>query len=537
MKKLKYLYIIVAFLLVIVSCEMPDNVDPKRVSDAPAEMLFTNGMVAWVDQITSIDVNLNISRLLAQYSAQVIYVDEGNFNFVDRNIPDNYFQEFYRDALMDLNDAKTKLLAKAEEGVPVEHRVAFIEIIMVHTYQCLVDAFGNIPYSEALKGLEVPNPVYDDAQTIYVDLLSRLNAAMTALSLDPGSGDEYGSADVLFNGDIGSWIIFANSLKARIGMRLIDVPSLASQAQTAVEQAIAAGIINYDGASVQFTYTGVDPYYYSIYEEMDFGGRKDYIPSRAIVDYMNPLNDPRLDLYFGNPVPIGYEVNSSNTKIDTIVEEGSRPVYFLDVDGNDSVVFKTAPFTIYAVDSLKVPRCLRGGVPGDQGNSYSSMSHFSDWMFDAQFPATLFSRAEGEFILAEAAERGFAGATDAEDHYINGITASVEDWGGNAADVAAYVALPEVAYNASDWKRSIGVQKWLALYEQGIEGWAEIRRLDVDDWTAGPLEEPAESLLDANPKRMPYPYVENDVNKDNKDAAASAIGGDSPLTNIFWDVD
>ncbi len=492
MKMYKFLSIILLSVLSMVSCELPDNVDPKGASKVPAESLFSNGLVGFVDQVNNINVNNNVSRLFAQYNAQIIYVDEGNFNLIDRRIPDQYFQEFYRDALMDLKEAKG-ILEALTSGVVTEvrdNKIAMIDVLEVYTYQCLVDAFGNVPYTEALQGLDNPSPVYDDAQTIYLDLMTRISNDVAKLN-DGFEG--FGESDFLFGGDVALWKTFANSLKLRIAMRLSDVPSLAGNAQSAAEQAIAAGVISSHDQSVNFVYLGVTPYTNSIYKEMVEGGRNDFVPANAIVDYMNSTNDPRRPYFF--------------SMVDTSTEVGVEKLAYV------------------------------GGNPGDQNNSWASVSHFSDPMFEPTFPVTIMDLAEVEFLLAEAAARGFAGAGDAAAHYNNGIIASVEAWGGSTDEATAFLAETGIAYDPANWRRSIGIQKWIALYNRGIEGWAEIRRLDIDDWTTGPLVRPAESLLEANICRMPYPYVEDDVNKTNKDAAATAIGGDDPLNKIFWDVD
>ena len=59
----------------------------------------------------------------------------------------------------------------------------------------LVDQFGDIPYSEALMGAENSRPAYDDALTIYQDLITRLNAVIADLD-DTYSG--FGDADILY---------------------------------------------------------------------------------------------------------------------------------------------------------------------------------------------------------------------------------------------------------------------------------------------------------------------------------------------------
>ena len=96
----------------------------------------------------------------------------------------------------------------------------------------------------------------------------------------------------------------------------------------------------------------------------------------------------------------------------------------------------------------------------------------------------------------------------------------------------AYLAQPSVAYTTAEgnYKQKIGTQKWLGLFDRGVESWAEWRRLDF------PVLNPPEGMsYDDIPMRMPYPYNENKMNLTNYTAAAAAIGGDQATTKLFWD--
>jgi len=148
------------------------------------------------------------------------------------------------------------------------------------------------------------------------------------------------------------------------------------------------------------------------------------------------------------------------------------------------------------------------------------------------YPVIICDYVEVEFLLAEAAERGLGGVTNAEEHYNNAILASMKYWGVADADAAAYLAQPTVAYTTAtgNYKQKIGNQKWLGLFDRGVEGWAEWRRLDYPI-----LNPPVGKVYGDIPVRMPYPYNENKMNKDNYDAASSAIGGDLMTTKLFWD--
>jgi hypothetical protein len=143
----------------------------------------------------------------------------------------------------------------------------------------------------------------------------------------------------------------------------------------------------------------------------------------------------------------------------------------------------------------------------------------------------MFDLSETEFLLAEAAERGYSVGGTAAEHYLNGIRASCYYYGVSASDVDAYVASAKVAYSsaAGDWKQKIGIQKWIALYNRGFESWTAFRMLDYPQLVAPP---DAESEL---PMRLTYPVSEQTLNGASREAASSKIGGDLVKTKLFWD--
>jgi hypothetical protein len=142
------------------------------------------------------------------------------------------------------------------------------------------------------------------------------------------------------------------------------------------------------------------------------------------------------------------------------------------------------------------------------------------------------------FTMAEAVERGFM-AGNAADYYNMAISASMEYWaglGGETLDPAVVQAYytTNAPYDAANWKQSIGEQKWLGLYMQGIQGWIEWRRLDF----TGVLVPPAAGPLvgDGIPVRLTYPVSEQRLNKSSYDAAISRQGSDLLATPVWWDV-
>ena len=97
-----------------------------------------------------------------------------------------------------------------------------------------------------------------------------------------------------------------------------------------------------------------------------------------------------------------------------------------------------------------------------------------------------------------------------------------------SADIATYLAVN--SYNAADWKKSIGVEAWIALFNHGLSNWNITRRLDSPVFI-----NPPKSVLSGVPVRMPYSDQEYVLNNANVSAAATAIGGDKATTKLFWD--
>jgi hypothetical protein len=476
-------YLFITLVVLVTSCELPDNIDPKNAKEVSPGSEFIQAQISLVNQIGSINVNTNISRLLAQYQSEVTYLTESRYNFSDRQIPDNYSGNLYRNVLMNIKDCQTNLEAKEVAGVDMvnqqKNQLAILEILTVYTYQLLVDNFGNVPYSQALMGADNSRPQYDDALTIYKDLVVRIQAAIDEIEVDYSG---FGSDDILYGDDMSLWKKFAASIELRLGMRLADVTG--SNASAIVAQAVADGVFTSQDESAIQPYTGVSPYVNSYYQEFILGARKDFCPTNTLVDLMNTLNDPRRAIWFTSYPSAG--------------------VYTGLLYGKKAA------------------------------SSYSKFSHFSDLIrATPTYPVIMLDYVEVEFMLAEAAERSFVGVpADAEGHYNNAILASMSYWGVSDADATTYLAQPEVAYTtaAGTYKQKIGTQKWLGLFDQGDEGWTEWRRLDFPILTI-----PEEMTYADIPTRMPYPYNENKMNQANYDAAAAAIGGDNATTKLFWD--
>jgi len=467
-----YLLSLLCVTIVLTSCGVDEslNIDQKNPSEVPAGGLFTNALKNLGDQMNSCSVNENVFRLYAQYWAQTTYPDESQYNQVTRNIGGNIWSTMYRDVLKDLKGAK-ELVSNGE--APSQAQLAIIKFMEVYAYSVLVDTFGDVPFTEALDPLN-PSPVYDDAATIYSALASHLDEAIADLS--SGAGFD-ASQDIAYGGNVAQWRQAAVSLKLRMAMRLADSNPSASQAMA--ESAFSAGPIVANADNFGINYLASAPNTNPLWVSLVQSGRKDFVAANTLVDAMNPNNDPRL------------------------------PTFFQMYDG-----------------------AYVGGTYGN-ANGASSNSDLSELIKMPDFKGDLITAAEVHFLLSEAAARGYSVGGTAEAYYNSAIGVSMDEWGVSTSDAASYLALPEVAYATADgdWMQKIGSQKWVAMFNNGNEGWTTWRLFDLG--LNGPEVDGV--TLDI-PTRFLYPVSEATLNGSQYDSAASAIGGDSKTTKIFWDV-
>ena len=502
---MKKIIFALGLLILTASCDddaLTDlNVDDKNPAVVPASSLFTSAEKTLTDQMVNSNVNRNIFRLVNQQWTETTYLDESNYNWTSRKISDNHWNALYAGPLADLTTAKdylegTTILASdpefAEKTLIKKNQLILIDILTVYTYQVLVDTYGDIPYTEALKGSGNYLPKYDKAIDIYKDLIVRLNADIDAL---PTTGTAFGDADVIYKDDLGAWVKFAQSIKVKLGINL-----KASGLEDAIADAAittgAAGAFTSNADNAKLAYQENLPNTNPIYVDLVFSGRNDFVAAKPFVDALVTLNDPRKAFYF-------------------------KPTYKA-VDANGD---------LYDVTGYK------GGVVGTK-NSQSRFTHPSALIKSATFKGTLLDYSEVEFLLAEAVERGVAVGGTAESHYTAAITASMEDWGVTSGAINTYLAQPTVAYATATgtWQQKIGEQSWYAKFNRGFEGWTSTRRLNFPALQPAPAATINAAAEGQIPSRMAYPIREQTLNATNYQAASASIGGDKLKTKIFWDV-
>lgn len=477
-----------ALVLTATSCvdSLTDyNVDPKSATVVPGVTLVSTAERALAREVISSSVNQNPFRLYVQYWGETTYFDESIYDIKTRQIDRNFWSQLYRGGgtadptidqsgvLRNLLEAKNIITADGTLDPKVKaNQLACIEVLAVYTWSVLVNTFGNVPYSEALDATKA-QPKYDDAKAIYSDLFKRLDAAIAAFDATKAG---LGSADLIYQGDVANWKKFANSLKLRMALTIADVD--AGQAKTYAEQA-APNVFISNAQHATLKFLAATPNTNPVWEDLVQSGRKDFIGTSFFINRLRELSDPRLPIYF-------------------------KPIV------------NTTTYT--------------GGAYG-QGNVAANFSNPGAALEDPQQPGVLESYSEVEFLLAEAVERGFSVGGTATSHYNTAVTASIEQWGGSAADAAAYLKQPTVTYMTATgtYKQKIGVQKWIALYDQPTQAWTEWRRLDY------PVLTKPEGALSEIPLRLTYPTPESNVNGANYAAASAAIGGDVVTSKIFWD--
>lgn len=460
------------------------NRPKKNASEVSAETLFTNGLREMFDLMVNTDVNVNVFRLYAQYWAQTTYPDESQYNQSGRRIPDNFWTRGYRDALKDLDEARkitnetweVRALSEGER----DNWLAIIDICKAYVFTVQTDAFGAVPFTEALDP-EILSPKYDAGDDVYASVIAMLDNAIAMI--DPAEPGFPASQDPVYGGDAEAWLKFANSFKIRLAINTADVD--AGRAATMISQALASGVFESNADNAAIAYQNSSPNTNPVWEDLVQSGRADYVVANTIVDKLLALDDPRLPIF---AEPLG-----------------------------DGVTFE-------------------GGVYGDN-NTYASVSHIGDLFHQPGLEGLILDYSELNFMLAEAAERGITTPMTAEEHYTEGITASLEYWGVADGDISAYLAQPEVAYataeGGADWKQKIGVQQWIAFYNRGFEGWSTWRRLDF----AG-FNPPPDMDMDDIPVRFIFPIEEATLNPSNLDAAIDLIGGtDDASVRVFWDVE
>jgi len=466
------------FLVAVSSCKKElegFNKNPNAAENPQPDYLLTAAEKTAADAYWGADNNFNSSLLIVQQWAKIQYTDPDRYIFSNSSFV-SLWNTGYSQVLTNLN----AIIQLPEEKSNSNYKNVAV-ILRSWIFQQLTDVYGDIPYKQAGDIEQYVTPEYDTQKEVYEGLLSELKTAVTALE----STGKSISGDVIYNGNIDEWKKFGNALRLRIAFRIADrEPDLA---KTEIADALGGGIgvIGSNAETAQLIY-GDAPQQNPA--SAWFDTRDDYRISKTIVDKLYALNDPRLPVYASKPTDL------------SVTNYVGVPNGLTTSDASNLGLAKTSK-------------------PG----AYFLAPHA---------PAVIFSYSEALFYQAEAVARGFISG-DAAGLYNQAITASLNQYGiTDATVVGQYLAQTDVAYNAANYKKSIGDQKWIALFGDGLESFAEWRRLDYPELTPGP----AAVLEGKIPVRFIYPGTEQSLNGDNYKKAVASQGADLPTTKLWFDV-
>lgn len=442
--------------------------------------------------------------LQAQYFANIAQNFPSDRNVMVGNWLNGAWSGFYGSAIPPLLGVldNTKPGGKAENpGV-----YAIANIWKVRMFLPRTDYWGPIPYSQVGNGQKQVD--YDAQDVIYKDFLALLTKAVT--DLQPYKGKNLlGNNDQIYGGNVDNWIRFANTLRLRIAMRMSGVePALA---KTNAEAAVAGGVLetNAHDAFLKVTANSINTLNQAT-------AWNEFRMSAAMESVLKGYSDPRMTKYFAPAVATGEYRGLRNG---------------------------------YSQVEL--------GLPANQNTRLSNVNDVFLPANQANQPFGIIMAAEAWFLRAEGALKGWnMGGGTAQAYYEAGINASMRQWGiTDAAAIAAYtsststpVALTDavnspaltdipVKWSADPAKQmeQVITQKWLALWPDGLEAWAEYRRTGFPKLypriNSESLVVPANGVV----RRTPYVVGEQQTNPKGLATGVAKLGGaDNEATRLWW---
>lgn len=358
------------------------------------------------------------------------------------------------------------------------NQVAAATILRVYLLEGMTLRWGRLPYSEALQGLDNQFPAYDSQEDIYNGLFSELDSALGMID----AGGSAVSGDYIFDGDVSRWESFGQTLKMVMALRLSNAnPTLGQQKfNEALGNELMSNAENF-------------AYPYLADENNDNPWEDRFLAPDYRRDYL--VSDVFVDALVGKGSPSEPE--------DARLMGMAEPAF-------NSGTYVGAPY----------------GKSNSATDDYSFITE--DIIYNQSAPLYMFTYAEILFARTEAAELGWTNE-DAADLYAQAITASFEQWNQTAEEAASYIS-----ENPYDGYQSIGYEKWVALYFQGYEAWAEWRRLEAMD-AEKTLVAPEDLLSNATdiPDRQAYAATAASLNEESYNAAIQAQGPDE-LNTVLW---
>ncbi len=406
-----------------------------------------------------------------------------------------------------------------ENTDPASAENALANIWWVWTFHRVTDYTGPIPYFQAGSGNStVP---FNPQDSVYYDFFKRLDAAVTALKNHTGE-KPFSTFDLLYRNKTGSvnyWIKFANTLRLRLALRVSKVDPVLAQQQA--EAAVAGGVMMANDDDAYMPKTAAITTEYSGLATM--GGYNEIRMSATMESILKGYNDPRMPIYF-------QPTTSTHT--------------FEGVRNGLEQAEKSIAINSKAYNSQMGTRWVTG-------------SDVTAWVGNYATPQETIMAAEAYFLRAEGALNGWNMGDNAQHLYETGIQMSMEQWGiTDPTVVQTYISNPSTPIAPQDgqssppvnnypvqWssdltmqRKQVAQQKWLALFPDGMEGWAEVRRSGYPEIYPVVHNDNPDIPAGGRIRRIPFISTEVQTNGAAVTAAIQMLGGpDNAATPLWWD--
>ena len=524
-------------ILPVASCDTDElhnrNINPQAGPTAPMEFLFTAAQLStasggaggdnrYIDWRTNIGFCAYAVQQLA--NATLAGISPGDKYFDNGESYSAPWEFIYGDQLKNL----AEVIRQTSPGGFAEGKDNLrnaARILRVYNFHRLTDYYGNIPYFDALKGLDLLYlPEYDKQQAIYLDMLNELDQAtpaLTPITTTAANDISFAAADLFYAGDIAKWKKFGYSLMLRLAMRISNVD--AANANKYVAKAVAGGVFANNGDNL-WVGMAVGPSQWTNQNGISRAfiagdGAQPSTLSKTLVDQLMGANkgstaddDPRLMIFSG-----GYGDHTDP------LEQRGLP------NGLDQAMVNT----------------LVGVTGDDDVNIGATFSQLNDTLIHEDAPYLLMSYSEAAFLLAEAGEKGIGGvsAAGAQANYENGVRAAIKmyspfDTKDHAfditdAEVDNYLAARPypTAGTLENKMEAIGTQLWLCKFMSWWEAWADWRRIGYPKLT--PTNYSGNVTNGTIPRKLRLPNQEVASNQANY--AAGATKPDTPIGRVWWD--
>lgn len=365
-KKSLYIFI-TACSVVLFGCkkQLDINVDPNYplASQGSPKLIFPAAVMSTVGR-TGAELNI-IGGIWSQYysqsasSSQFRTVDAYNLQSTDYNGP---YSELFSGALNNYQYVIDSAKSQADWNFYL-----MATVMKAYTTQVLADLYDKIPYSQSLQGKGNLSPNFDDGYSIYTDLLSKIDDALSK-DFTAKTNTDPGASDLVFGGDIDQWKLFANTLKLKLYLRMVNAKS--AEAKAGIEKLYTSGakFLDADAAVAGFTVTPdkQNPFY--AYNIQRLNTTTNLRASKTFVSWLQANNDPRIEYYYGTATPVvihqGDYLGTTYGKATVLLQSATDPVnmiskaesYFMQAEarlryfvGNQTqVLYNTAVETAFA---------------------------------------------------------------------------------------------------------------------------------------------------------------------------------------------